>query len=374
MRAIAIAALGVLAAAGTAAASTLSVAPVRVELSSTAPIAVLTVRNQDDSAVVVQARPAAWSQTDDHDQLDDTHDLLVTPPLFTIPPQGTADRCASRCCATSTVPRARLPAGTVRGAPGDARQTRGLAGRAAHHAAGVRRGARHTARLTSSGATRGSPTGRWHRGAEPRHGAPSDPRLRRRSRPITPEQQSCTPTARATCCPAASSTGSCTRAPAFARDHAAHHPGSLGRRRLHRHQRAGCAHVSDACAMRRANRTAPDSLRPRAVVMCVLPRCTPRTRAVLIRLAPAVLELRINGVARASRRQSRCAMPPVDCGSTEADFTRLRLQVPHVAAASRRRPTLLSGELPSRRHAWPSTRCIAQRASPPRLPRSRARA
>ncbi len=88
MRAIALAALGVLAAAGTAAASTLSVAPVRVELSSATPIAVLTVRNQDDSAVVVQARPAAWSQNDDRDQLDDTHDLLVTPPLFTIPPRG----------------------------------------------------------------------------------------------------------------------------------------------------------------------------------------------------------------------------------------------------------------------------------------------
>jgi fimbrial chaperone protein len=88
MRAIAIAALGVLAAAGTAAASTLAVAPVRVELTSSAPIAVLTVRNQDNSAVVVQARPAAWSQHEDHDQLDDTHDLLVTPPLFTIPAGG----------------------------------------------------------------------------------------------------------------------------------------------------------------------------------------------------------------------------------------------------------------------------------------------
>jgi fimbrial chaperone protein len=77
-----------LAAAGTAAAGNLSVAPIRVELSPTISTAVLTVRNQDDSPVVVQARPAAWSQQGDHEQLDDTRDLLVTPPLFTIPSKG----------------------------------------------------------------------------------------------------------------------------------------------------------------------------------------------------------------------------------------------------------------------------------------------
>ncbi len=88
MRAIALALTAVLAAAGTVAASTLGVAPVRVELSPTARTAVLTVRNHEDSAVVVQAQPAAWSQRDEHDQLDDTRELLVTPPLFTIPPKG----------------------------------------------------------------------------------------------------------------------------------------------------------------------------------------------------------------------------------------------------------------------------------------------
>lgn len=77
-----------LAATGTVAASTLSVAPVRVELSATQSTAVLTVHNPEDSPVVVQARPAAWSQRDDHDQLDETRDVLVTPPLFTIPPKG----------------------------------------------------------------------------------------------------------------------------------------------------------------------------------------------------------------------------------------------------------------------------------------------
>jgi len=90
MRAIAatLLAMGVLAAARPAAASTLSVAPIRVELSSAARTAVITVSNQEDAAVVVQARPVAWSQHDARDQLDDTHDLLVTPPLFTVPPKG----------------------------------------------------------------------------------------------------------------------------------------------------------------------------------------------------------------------------------------------------------------------------------------------
>ena len=80
--------IGVLAAAQPAAASTLSVAPIRVELSSATHTAVITVSNQEDAAVVVQARPAAWSQHDGRDQLDDTHDLLITPPLFTVPPKG----------------------------------------------------------------------------------------------------------------------------------------------------------------------------------------------------------------------------------------------------------------------------------------------
>ena len=88
MRANAASLLGMLAVAGTAAASTLSVAPVRIELSPTVSTAVLTLRNPDDAPVTVQATPAAWSQQDQQDQLADTHDVLVTPPLFTIPPKG----------------------------------------------------------------------------------------------------------------------------------------------------------------------------------------------------------------------------------------------------------------------------------------------
>ena len=80
--------MGVLAAADEAAASVLSVAPIRLELSSATRTAVLTVRNQEDAPVVVQARPAAWSQAQGEDRLGDTRDLLVTPPVFTVPPNG----------------------------------------------------------------------------------------------------------------------------------------------------------------------------------------------------------------------------------------------------------------------------------------------
>jgi len=88
MKAIAASLLAVLAAAGTAAASSLGVAPIRIELSQAVTTAILTVRNQEDSPVTVQAQPSAWSQQDEQEQLADTHDLLVTPPLFTIPPRG----------------------------------------------------------------------------------------------------------------------------------------------------------------------------------------------------------------------------------------------------------------------------------------------
>lgn len=88
MRGIALSVLGVLAAAGTAAASTFSISPIRIELSGAHGTAIVTVRNQEQTTVVVQARPQAWSQADGGDRLDDTHDLLVTPPLFTLAPGG----------------------------------------------------------------------------------------------------------------------------------------------------------------------------------------------------------------------------------------------------------------------------------------------
>ncbi len=68
---------------------TLGVAPIRVELS---PKPKHRGHHRSQQGRIprspVQARPAAWSQQDGQDQLADTHDVLVTPPLFTIPANG----------------------------------------------------------------------------------------------------------------------------------------------------------------------------------------------------------------------------------------------------------------------------------------------
>jgi fimbrial chaperone protein len=88
MRAVPVLAIAALAATGTAAASTVSISPVRLELSSAKSTAVLVVRGQDDAPVVLQVRPVAWSQRSGEDQLDDTQEILVSPPLFTLAPRG----------------------------------------------------------------------------------------------------------------------------------------------------------------------------------------------------------------------------------------------------------------------------------------------
>jgi len=80
--------LVLLAAASSAAASSFSIAPIRLELTPAARIQVLTVRNEEDRPVVVQLRTLAWSQVADQDRLEATHDLLATPPVFTLPARG----------------------------------------------------------------------------------------------------------------------------------------------------------------------------------------------------------------------------------------------------------------------------------------------
>jgi fimbrial chaperone protein len=77
-----------LAAALPAAAGTFSIAPVRVELSQGEPTAVLTVHNDDDAPLVVQATALDWTQPEGADAYGATRELLVTPPLFTLPAHG----------------------------------------------------------------------------------------------------------------------------------------------------------------------------------------------------------------------------------------------------------------------------------------------
>jgi fimbrial chaperone protein len=77
-----------LAAAGTAAAGTFSIAPVRVELSGAQRTAVLTVHNDDAAALVVQVSTLNWAQAAGEEVYGVTRELLATPPVFTLPPNG----------------------------------------------------------------------------------------------------------------------------------------------------------------------------------------------------------------------------------------------------------------------------------------------
>lgn len=66
------------------AAATLTVSPVRVELSKARGTAVLTLRNDGDSPAVVQTQIMTWYQQDGTDQHAETNDILVSPPLFSL--------------------------------------------------------------------------------------------------------------------------------------------------------------------------------------------------------------------------------------------------------------------------------------------------
>src|SRR6266849_8263705 len=67
-------------------AGSLSVTPIRIELSSAQSSVALTVRNDGDQPTVVQAQLVAWSQVDDDDRLEPTTDILASPPIFTVAP------------------------------------------------------------------------------------------------------------------------------------------------------------------------------------------------------------------------------------------------------------------------------------------------
>ena len=68
-------------------AGSFSISPIRLDLSATARTAALTVRN-DDREALVQAEIMLWEQVDGQDRLKPTRDLLVSPAVFTLPPNG----------------------------------------------------------------------------------------------------------------------------------------------------------------------------------------------------------------------------------------------------------------------------------------------
>jgi fimbrial chaperone protein len=69
-------------------AGTFSISPLRADLSSRSQTGALTLRNQEDSPVVVQAEVLLWEQPDGQDKLSPTRDVLVSPAVFTIPGNG----------------------------------------------------------------------------------------------------------------------------------------------------------------------------------------------------------------------------------------------------------------------------------------------
>ena len=72
--------------AAPARASTFNISPIRAELEAAHKTEALTLTNADDSPVVVQIRVVSWSQKDGTEQLEDTRELLATPPVLQIPP------------------------------------------------------------------------------------------------------------------------------------------------------------------------------------------------------------------------------------------------------------------------------------------------
>lgn len=68
--------------------SKLEISPVVVNLDPGQISATIEVRNQGQSPVTIQARPYAWSQALEDDVLTPTSEIIVSPPIFTVPANG----------------------------------------------------------------------------------------------------------------------------------------------------------------------------------------------------------------------------------------------------------------------------------------------
>ena len=69
-------------------AGTFTISPLRVDFADATGMAVLTVRNEDATPVVVQTQGLAWSQEAGQDALAPSRDLLISPAVFTLQPGG----------------------------------------------------------------------------------------------------------------------------------------------------------------------------------------------------------------------------------------------------------------------------------------------
>lgn len=68
--------------------SELEISPVVLNLAPGETSATIEVRNRGAAPVTIQARPFDWSQTTDDDVLTPTSNVILSPPIFTVPAQG----------------------------------------------------------------------------------------------------------------------------------------------------------------------------------------------------------------------------------------------------------------------------------------------
>ncbi len=84
-----LAASAALCVAAPAAAGTLQVNPVLVAIDHDHRTGSVTVRNEEATPVTIRAYPLAWRQADGDDVYEETAAMIVSPPVFTIPPGAT---------------------------------------------------------------------------------------------------------------------------------------------------------------------------------------------------------------------------------------------------------------------------------------------
>lgn len=70
-------------------AGSFSVSPVRVSITPDTRVVALQVHNSGSGPASVQAELVAWSQVNGEDKFEPSRDVLVTPPIFTVPPGET---------------------------------------------------------------------------------------------------------------------------------------------------------------------------------------------------------------------------------------------------------------------------------------------
>lgn len=77
-----------IAGAGMASAGSFQINPVRATLSTSQPVSALTVRNTGSEPAVLQLEVMVWSQQQGKDVYTLSREVLVTPPIFTVPSGG----------------------------------------------------------------------------------------------------------------------------------------------------------------------------------------------------------------------------------------------------------------------------------------------